>query len=132
MTLSALINCANAISGLTHGRFSLFDCSRWGIVCEMRHEKLSYYPTVIVGSGLKTSTPSLTGALSYMAMTSSGIGVRSVPRMKSRKEVPNGLESTFQALFPLRRSLRCTARKSMLKRVRPDVFGTVECIFAAE
>jgi len=40
--------------------------------------------------------------------------------------------STFEALFPLRRSLRCTVRKSMLKRVRPEVFGTVECICAAE
>ena len=45
---------------------------------------------------------------------------------------PGALRSTFGAPPPSSRSSRFTVRKSMLKRVRPVVFGTVECSCAAE
>ena len=72
------------------------------------------------------------GRVSYPAMTSSGRGSRSAARRKSRSVVPVHSESTLGGATPSTRSSRLTVRKSMLKRVRLVVFGTVECSCAAE
>ena len=54
------------------------------------------------------------------------------PILEEKQTVPVQSLSRFGAPRCSARSFKWTVRKSMLRRVRPDVFGTVECKWAAE
>src|SRR5205814_9626043 len=72
------------------------------------------------------------GPGSYAATSWDGRRARSAPFKKSPIEVPVHVESTFGAPRNASTSSMLTVRKSILNRVRPVWFGTVECICAAE
>src|SRR5260370_781607 len=57
---------------------------------------------------------------------------KSEARRKSPRLVPVQAESILGAPPLEMTSSICTVRKSILKRVSPEVFGTVECIWAPE
>jgi hypothetical protein len=78
------------------------------------------------GSSYETAAAATSTRVSYLAMRSSGTLSTSRTRGKSRGVVPVHSASTLGAATPSIRSSSLTVRKSMLKRVRLVVFGTVE------
>ena len=84
------------------------------------------------GQRPKTAAPRCSVPSANLASVAAGRSARSLARRNSPSALPVQAESRFGAPAPELRSPRLTVRKSTLNRVRPDVFGTLECNCAAE